>query len=67
MTPVTISGRSQGTMIERARERPPREPEAEQQGEGEADDELDDERDPTVNSNVWTIASRLVGSFRMKR
>ena len=66
MTPVTISGRSQGTMTSeranvlpgnrrlksKAREKPIRNCAA---------------RDPTVNTSVWTIASRLVGSLKTKR
>ncbi len=66
MTPVTISGSSQGTMIsERANVLP---------GNCWLNSSANPKpmmnwptREPTVNTSVWTMASRLVGSFRTKR
>ena len=61
MTPVTIRGRSQGTMMsERASVLP---------GNRRLNSRASanpitnwPRRDPAVNSSVWTIAARLVGS-----
>ena len=66
MTPVTIRGRSQGTMInERASVLPGNRRVKSNASEKPMTNWKTSEM--TVNSNVRTIASRLVGSFRMKR
>ena len=66
MTPVTIRGRSQGTMMsERANVLPGN---RRLNSKARAKPMMNwQKRDPTVNTNVWTIALRLVGSLRMKR
>ena len=61
MTPVTIRGSSQGTMIsERANVLPGN---RRLNSKARAKPMMNwPRRDPKVNSNVWTIAVRLVGS-----
>ena len=66
MTPVTIRGSSQGTMMsERANVLPGN---RRLNSNASAKPMMNwPRRDPKVNSNVVTIAVRLVGSLRMKR
>ena len=65
MSPVTISGSNQGMMMSE-RPTPPRKPE-ETARRGKSRLRKWPRRDPKVNSNVWTMAVRVVGSSRMKR